>query len=103
MPGPVRRLLPSVAATLDRPMRCKIPGQRPGPIKFCHVIANPDLLFVFVRLTDKFKVDDQRTAVWVSGEIETKASHKALTLTDVTADVAVGYHIDGGSAEICRD
>ncbi|MGI9409942.1 MAG: DUF3299 domain-containing protein [Hyphomicrobiaceae bacterium] len=68
-----------------------------------HVPPPPANQIVFVRLTKKFKVDDLFTAVWVSGNLKTKATSKALTLIDGTADVAVGYHIDGASAEIYRE
>ena len=68
-----------------------------------HVPPPPANQIVFVRLTKKFKVDDLFTAVWVSGQLKTKATSKALTLIDGTADVAVGYHIDSASAEIYRE
>ncbi len=68
-----------------------------------HVPPPPPNQIVFVRLAKKFRVDDLFTAVWVSGKLKTKASSKALTLIDGTADVSVGYHIDGGRAEIYRE
>ena len=68
-----------------------------------HVPPPPPNQIVFVRLAKKFKVNDLFTAVWVSGKIKTKATSKALTLIDGTADISVGYHIDGGRAEIYRE
>ena len=68
-----------------------------------HVPPPPPNQIVFVRLDEKFRVVDLFTPVWVSGNLKTKASSKALTLVDGTADITVGYHIDGGSAEIYRE
>ena len=68
-----------------------------------HVPPPPANQIVFVRLAKKFKVKDLFTAVWVKGKLKTKSSSKTLALIDGTADVSVGYHIDGGSAAIYRE
>ncbi|MGI9523649.1 MAG: DUF3299 domain-containing protein [Hyphomicrobiaceae bacterium] len=67
-----------------------------------HVPPPPANQIVFVRLTERFKVDDLFTAVWVTGTMKTKQSSKALTLVDGSTDVSVGYHIDDGSVEVYR-
>jgi len=68
-----------------------------------HVPPPPANQIVFVRLSKKFKVEDLFTAVWVRGTMKTKASSKTLALVDGTADISIGYHIDGGSADIYRE
>lgn len=68
-----------------------------------HVPPPPANQIVFVRLAKKFKVKDLYTAVWVTGAMKTKSASKALTLIDGSADVSVGYHIDGGSVEIYKE
>jgi uncharacterized protein len=68
-----------------------------------HVPPPPPNQIVFVRLAEKFRVADLFTPVWVSGNLKTKASSKALTLIDGTADITVGYQIDGGRAKIYRE
>lgn len=68
-----------------------------------HVPPPPANQIVFVRLAKKFRVADLFTAVWVSGTIKTRASTKNLTLVDGSADISVGYHINGGNAEIYRE
>jgi len=60
-----------------------------------HVPPPPPNQIVFVRLSNKFKVDDYYTAVWITGTLKTKASSKELSLIDGTADISVGYHLDG--------
>lgn len=65
-----------------------------------HVPPPPANQIVFVQLAKKLVVRDLFTPVWVTGKLRTKATSKALTLVDGTADISIGYHIDGGSAEI---
>ncbi len=60
-----------------------------------HVPPPPANQIIFVRLQRRYKVSDLYTAVWITGTMKTKASSKALTLIDGTADVSVGYHLDG--------
>ncbi len=60
-----------------------------------HVPPPPANQIVFVRLAKKFKVADLYTAVWITGKMKTKSSSKALSLIDGTADVSVGYHLNG--------
>ena len=68
-----------------------------------HVPPPPANQIVFVRLAKKFRANDLYTAVWLTGEMKTKSSSKELTLIDGSADVAVGYHIDGGTIEIYKE
>ena len=68
-----------------------------------HVPPPPANQIVFVRLAERFKANDLYTAVWVTGGMKTKSSSKALTLIDGTADVAVGYHIDGATIEMYKE
>lgn len=68
-----------------------------------HVPPPPPNQIVFVRLAKKFKITDLFTAVWINGTLKTRASSKRLTLVDGSADIAIGYHIDNGTAEIYRE
>ncbi|MGI9409306.1 MAG: DUF3299 domain-containing protein [Hyphomicrobiaceae bacterium] len=68
-----------------------------------HVPPPPANQIVFVRLAEKFKANDLYTAVWVTGEMKTKSSSKELTLIDGSSNVAVGYHIDGGTIEMYKE
>ena len=68
-----------------------------------HVPPPPANQIVFVRLAEKFKANDLYTAVWVTGAMKTKSSSKELTLIDGSTDVAVGYHIDGGTIEMYKE
>ena len=64
-----------------------------------HVPPPPANQIIFVRVAKKFRVVDIYTAAWVTGEMRTKSSSKALTLIDGTANVSVGYHLEGSSVE----
>lgn len=64
-----------------------------------HVPPPPANQIVFVRLAKRFKANDLYTAVWVTGKLKTKSSSKELSLIDGSANVSVGYHIDGGTIE----
>ena len=68
-----------------------------------HVPPPPANQVVFVRLAKEFKVTDLYTAVWITGDMKTKASSKELSLIDGSANVSVGYHIDAGSVEIYKE
>ena len=68
-----------------------------------HVPPPPPNQIVFVRLAKKFRVQELFASVWISGKLKTQVTSKALTLIDGTADIPVGYHIDGGSAEAYRE
>ena len=65
-----------------------------------HVPPPPPNQIVFVRLAKKFRVADMFTAVWISGEMQTRASSKKLTFVDGSADISIGYHIEGAAAEV---
>jgi hypothetical protein len=67
-----------------------------------HVPPPPANQIVLVRLGKKFKVNDLYTPVWITGQMKTKASSKALTLVDGQADVSVGYHLEGSKVEIYK-
>ena len=41
--------------------------------------------------------------IWINGTLKTRASSKKLTIVDGSADIAIGYHIDKGTAEIYRE
>lgn len=60
-----------------------------------HVPPPPANQIVFVRLAQKFKVSDVYTAVWITGRMQTKSASKVLNLIDGSADISVGYHLDG--------
>lgn len=68
-----------------------------------HVPPPPANQIVFVRLAKKHIVNDLYTAVWVTGEIKTKASSRELTLIDGSADISVGYHIDSANIELYKE
>lgn len=68
-----------------------------------HVPPPPPNQIVFVQLAKKFRVADLFTPAWVVGRLKTKASTRALTFVDGTSDIPIGYHIEGGSAEVYRD
>ena len=68
-----------------------------------HVPPPPPNQIVFVRLAKKFKITDLFTAVWINGTLKTRASSKKLTFVDGSADIAIGYHIDNGTAEIYQE
>ena len=68
-----------------------------------HVPPPPANQIVFVRLAEKFKVNDLYTAVYVTGALKTKSSSKELTLIDGSTDVAVGYHIDAATIEAYKE
>lgn len=65
-----------------------------------HVPPPPPNQIVFVQLAKRLLVRDLFTPVWVTGRLRTKATSKALTLVDGTADISVGYHINAGSVEV---
>lgn len=65
-----------------------------------HVPPPPANQLVLVRLAKKMVVKDLYTPVWISGQMKTKQSSKALNLVDGSRNVTVGYHIDGAHAEI---
>ena len=67
-----------------------------------HVPPPPPNQIVFVRLAEKLVVTDAYTPVWLEGELKTKAGSKPLTLIDGTKDISIGYHIDGGRAELYK-
>ncbi len=60
-----------------------------------HVPPPPVNQIVFVRLSSKFKVTDLYTAVWITGIMKTKTSSKVLNFVDGSADISIGYHLDG--------
>jgi len=64
-----------------------------------HVPPPPANQIVFVRLAKKFVANDLYTAVWVTGQMRTKASSKSLTLIDGSTDVSIGYNISGATVE----
>ena len=68
-----------------------------------HVPPPPPNQIVLVQLAEKFRVADLFTPAWVVGRIKTKALSRALTFVDGTSDIPIGYHIEGGSAEVYRD
>ncbi|MEM9357277.1 MAG: DUF3299 domain-containing protein [Pseudomonadota bacterium] len=68
-----------------------------------HVPPPPPNQIVFVRLAKKFRIADLFTAVWLEGKLQTRASSKKLTFVDGSADISIGYHIDGGTAEVYRE
>lgn len=68
-----------------------------------HVPPPPANQMVLVRLSKKMVVKDLYTPVWISGQMKTKQSSKALNLVDGSRNVTVGYHIDGARAEIFKD
>lgn len=68
-----------------------------------HVPPPPANQIVFVRLAKKFRINELFTPVWVSGKLQTQAASKSLSFVDGTTDVAVGYHIDGGSAKVIQE
>ncbi|MEM7751430.1 MAG: DUF3299 domain-containing protein [Pseudomonadota bacterium] len=68
-----------------------------------HVPPPPANQIVFVRLGKKFQINDLYTAVWVTGEMKTKASSRELTLIDGSANISVGYHIDSATIEIYKE
>ncbi len=68
-----------------------------------HVPPPPPNQIVLVRLKEPFKPTELFTPVWASGLMRTKASSKSLTLVDGSANIAIGYHIDGGSVEVYQE
>ena len=48
-------------------------------------------------------VKDLYTPVWISSQMRTRKSSKALNLADGSREVSVGYHIDAANAEIYKD
>ncbi|MEM7748614.1 MAG: DUF3299 domain-containing protein [Pseudomonadota bacterium] len=68
-----------------------------------HVPPPPPNQIIFVRLAKKFRIADLFTAVWLEGKLQTRASSKKLTFVDGSADISIGYHINGGKAEIYRE
>lgn len=64
-----------------------------------HVPPPPANQIVFVRLAKKIVVNDLYTAVWITGEMKTKASSRELTLIDGSANISVGYHIESADVE----
>lgn len=68
-----------------------------------HVPPPPANQIVFVRLDKKYAVNDLYTAVWITGEMKTKASSRELNLIDGSANISVGYHIDSASIEIYKE
>ncbi len=68
-----------------------------------HVPPPPANQMVLIRLAKKMVVKDLYTPVWISGQMKTKQSSKALNLVDGSRNVTVGYHIEGARAEIYKD
>ena len=68
-----------------------------------HVPPPPANQLVLIRLAKGMQVKDLYTPVWISGQMKTKMSSKALNLADGSRDVSVGYHIDAANAEIYKD
>ena len=68
-----------------------------------HVPAPPANQMVLVSLSKKMVVKDLYTPVWITGQMKTKQSSKALNLVDGTRNVTVGYHVDAARAEIYKD
>lgn len=68
-----------------------------------HVPPPPPNQLVLVRLAKAMQVKDLYTPVWISGQMKTKKSSKALNLLDGSRDVTVGYHIDAASAEAYKN
>jgi hypothetical protein len=68
-----------------------------------HVPPPPANQMVLISLSKKMVVKDLYTPVWISGQMKTKQSSKALNLVDGTRNVTVGYHIDAAKAEIYKD
>ncbi len=68
-----------------------------------HVPPPPPNQIVFVRLAKKFRIADLFTAVWLEGKLQTQSSSKKLTFVDGSADISIGYHIDGGTAEVYKE
>jgi uncharacterized protein len=64
-----------------------------------HVPPPPPNQIAFVELKNKFQIKELYTPVYLTGTIRTKSSSKALNLVDGSADIAVGYHIDGDVVE----
>jgi hypothetical protein len=68
-----------------------------------HVPPPPANQLVLVRLAKGMQVKDLYTPVWISGQMKTKSSSKALNLADGSREVRIGYHIDAANAEIYKD
>jgi len=68
-----------------------------------HVPPPPANQLVLIRLAKGMQVKDLYTPVWISGQMKTKMSSKALNLADGSRDVSVAYHIDAANAEIYKD
>ena len=68
-----------------------------------HVPPPPANQMVLISMSKKMVVKDLYTPVWISGQMKTKQSSKALNLVDGTRNVTVGYHIDAAKAEIYKD
>ncbi|HFB2048884.1 MAG: DUF3299 domain-containing protein [Hyphomicrobiaceae bacterium] len=60
-----------------------------------HVPPPPANQIVFVRLSSKFRVTDLYTAVWITGIMKTKPSNKVLYFVDGSADISIGYYLNG--------
>ena len=56
-----------------------------------HVPPPPPNQIVFVQTAEPFVVRELYTPVWVTGQMSTKSSTKALFFVDGTADIDVGY------------
>ena len=56
-----------------------------------HVPPPPPNQIVFVQTTEPFVVRELYTPVWVTGQMSTKSSTRALFFVDGTADIDVGY------------
>ncbi|MEL6297793.1 MAG: DUF3299 domain-containing protein [Pseudomonadota bacterium] len=59
-----------------------------------HVPAPPPNQIVFVRFKSKVKVTELYMAARLTGRMRTKASKRALSFVDGTADIPVGYELD---------
>ena len=68
-----------------------------------HTPPPPPNQIVFVRLAEKFMVQDLFIPVSISGKMQAKASDKSLDFVDGQRDVAIGYQIDGAEVEVYEE
>ena len=65
-----------------------------------HAPVPPPNQIVFVETKQSFKSEELFTAVWVTGTMRTKISSKALSFVDGTADIPLGYSLEGARVDI---